>query len=96
MAIEKRAQQLLQRRWAECLMLQRMQRQVQTRHMNAAGIAVIQADPDIGVGMDALPSQVDRQRDALHANPVQRLCVGRYLRGYVRQSQCVHQKSAAW
>ena len=47
--------------------------------MNAAGTAVIQADPDFGAGIGALPGQVDRQRDALHADPVQGLFDGQVV-----------------
>lgn len=66
------------------------QRQVEARHMDAAGLRVVQADTGIGFGGDPLPADLHGKGDALHADPVQGKIGGGGLAGDIGKRQGIH------
>jgi hypothetical protein len=60
--------------------------------MNATGAAVIQAHAGSGGAGNALLMQANRQRYALHTNPIEGLLMATGLDGNIREGEGVHRK----
>ncbi|MCY1543609.1 hypothetical protein D9M68_794340 [compost metagenome] len=61
--------------------------------MDASCTGVIQADPCIGTGSQALALQQDRQGDAAHADPIEGHGLGAGLGGDIRKGDGVHRRA---